>query len=434
VVDAAYYKDLLRTIFGGKKVILAVDVLVGAGNQAALLRELGAEPLLALAGTHGTGTTPEIAHVLVGSDGAPTVVENIRNFERKLLDLPRDAVDAIERADPKREAIVLGSFFTPPVEIVGRRVYGGRPPEWAVLEDKVVIDAFFDEAEIERTPSRVIDAANLADLNVVVAGDAKEGFNGAAEYVRWIRTDDELDEARTFYANRCDAVRVMDFLEGIPCSIHGVVIGAEVIALRPAEMLTLRRPGSRFLYAGCATYWDPPDADRAYMRDVARRAGALLRDRYDYRGAFTVDGVLTADGFRPTELNPRAGAASGALTNPSGVPFQLLNRALIEREPIDVRATELEELIVSTADAQRGGGAYASRPGEPFEQQTHEVEGGTITLGPSGVGRFALFAPDPAKVPVGPSFAPRAVQAFAYMDEHFGTDFGPLEAARPTRT
>jgi len=211
------------------------------------------------------------------------------------------------------------------------------------------------------------------------------------------------------------------------------VIGGDVIALRPAEMLTLRRPSSKFLYAGVATYWDPPDDERAYMRDVARRVGAALRDRYGYRGAFTVDGVVTAEGFRPTEVNPRAGAATGAMTNPSGVPFQLLNKALVEGEPFDYRAAELEELIVSTADATRSGGCYTSEPGEPFEPQTHEALDGTLTLGASGVGKFVLFSPNPATVAIGSSFAPRAVEVFAFVDREFGTNFGSLQAAKDLR-
>ena len=44
------------------------------------------------------------------------------------------------------------------------------------------------------------------------------------------------------------------------------------------------------------------------MRGVARRVGAELRRRVGFGGAFTVDGVMTAEGFRPTELNPRMGA------------------------------------------------------------------------------------------------------------------------------
>ena len=50
------------------------------------------------------------------------------------------------------------------------------------------------------------------------------------------------------------------------------------------------------------------------MREAARRVGAVLRDEVAYRGAFTLDGVATVDGFRPTELNPRFGAGLGVIT------------------------------------------------------------------------------------------------------------------------
>ena len=103
-----------------------------------------------------------------------------------------------------------------------------------------------------------------------------------------------------FLAARCDRVRVMPFLEGIPCSIHGVVFPEGVATFRPVEMVTLRRPreSGRLRYAGAATFWDPPDDDREVMRDLARRVGELRR-RVGYRGAFTVDGVLAAEAFCP---------------------------------------------------------------------------------------------------------------------------------------
>ena len=96
----------------------------------------------------------------------------------------------------------------------------------------------------------------------------------------------------------------MPFLDGVPCSIHGLVLPDGTAVFRPVEIAILRdAAGRQFVYGGLSTYWDPPPADREEMRDVARRVGEHLRAAYGYRGAFGIDGVLTADGFRPTELN-----------------------------------------------------------------------------------------------------------------------------------
>src|SRR5690606_4075064 len=107
-----------------------------------------------------------------------------------------------------------------------------------------------------------------------------------------------------FLAEEAHRVRVMPFLDGIPCSIHGIVFDDAVSVLRPCEMVALRRPGrSDLYYAGMGSTWDPPAAARADMRALCRRVGEHLRRTVGYRGVFTVDGVLTRDGFRPTELN-----------------------------------------------------------------------------------------------------------------------------------
>src|SRR5688500_774017 len=120
----------------------------------------------------------------------------------------------------------------------------------------------------------------------------------------------------------------MPFLEGIPCSIHGIVFADHVAAIRPVEMITLRRPPDHpdgaFFYTGCSTYFDPPLATRVAMREIARATGALLRTEVDFRGAFTVDGVATARGFIPTELNPRSGAGLNVmLRGLPDLPLQL---------------------------------------------------------------------------------------------------------------
>jgi hypothetical protein len=46
--------------------------------------------------------------------------------------------------------------------------------------------------------------------------------------------------------------------------------------------------------------------------------------------------------------------------------------------------------------------------------------------GPSVVGGFVRVNFEPDRVPVGPSIAPRVVDAFAYADEAFSAGIGPL--------
>ena len=218
---------------------------------------------------------------------------------------------------------------------------------------------------------------------------------------------------------------------------------------RPVEMVTLRRPGSgRLRYAGAATFWDPPDADREVMRDLARRVGAGLRERVGYRGAFTVDGVLAAEGFLPTELNPRLGAGLSMMTRDlPDLPVSLLDRALVEGEPLAYGAGDLERQVLAAADPTRAGGAWTvtDRPGPDATRELPVTFAGGAcrpaaaagrrgaVVRAVGVGGFVRLALDPGRVPVGRSVAPLAVAAFALADERFGTGIGPLEPARAVR-
>ena len=104
------------------------------------------------------------------------------------------------------------------------------------------------------------------------AGDARQGFNGGAQLLRWVRGEEDAAEAARFLAERCDRARVMPFLEGIPCSIHGMVFPGGVAAFRPVEMVTLRQPGGPGSArggppenggrAGCGTRARPPSGTR----------------------------------------------------------------------------------------------------------------------------------------------------------------------------
>lgn len=458
--DLEYYQTLARALVAGKKLIITGGVLARSGPRARALRELGAQRPFLLATGEGTGPqpTPDDAECFSLGIDAPTLMDEIRMTERALTDLPGAAVAALDAYDPDREAVVLGAAFSGIEEVAGRRVLAPRPKAWEALEDKVVVDGLWDAAGIRRAPSEVVharaDALRAAaqrldqGAGTVWAGDASEGFNGGADYVRWVRRADDLPEAEAFFAAHAKTVRVMPFLDGIPTSIHGFVHAGEVAVFRPVELLTLRTPTNRFRYSGTATYWDPPAADREQMRDVARRVAAELQRRVGYRGGFTVDGVLTSEGFRPTELNARFGAGITPILGRLGLPLQLVQILAVEDASVELRVAELERIVVEHADADRGGAGYTLIHQTRTETRTHPVaqrddgfalvsEGedadGELLVGPASVGALVSYSPDAAKVPVGPSFAPTLVRAYAFADEHLGTELGPLEAAPPVR-
>jgi hypothetical protein len=346
-------------------------------------------------------------------------------------------------------------------EVAGRPCLAYRRPEWVALEDKAVIDEFWDRARIARVPSQIVPAeasalkraARLLDQGsgTVWAADASAGWHGGADGLRWVRDRDHTDETIAFLSQRADRVRVMAFLEGVPCSIHGLVFDDYVAALRPVEMVTLRpEHGSSFFYAGVASYWDPHPADRDAMRTLARRVGAHLRAEVDFRGPFTVDGVMTDEGFRPTELNPRAGAGLHTFVRGlPNLPVDILVAAISAESELDFRPAELEHLIVTGADESRAGGTWRAVPGHAPEvlnrpvignedayrwaQSGEEAADGWVTAGPSTLGAFVRLTLNASRNPVGLSIAQRAVAFYRFTDAHLGTRIGPLAPARQVR-
>lgn len=461
-MDVEYYRNLVRPLVEGRKLILAGAPLAGFTTLVKQLRSLGSDRLFLVATGLGTGELPaeDDAEWATLDLHASDLMESIRATARALANLPGDVQSAIDAWDHERSAVMLGQPFYMGAQMAGRPVWGRRMPEWEKLEDKVRVDVLWDAAGLPRAPSQVAAAAGEElevahhwldqGIGTAWAGDAKEGFNGAAVYLRWVRDDGDAAEAMKFFSQHCDRVRVMPFLEGIPCSIHGVVFPDAVVAFRPSEMIVLRPDrGSRLHYGGAATFWDPTDADRAAMGDAARAVGAVLRETVDYRGGFTIDGVMTEEGFRPTELNTRTGAAiGGLLAGVPDLPFGMLMRALMERVPLDYRPGDLERLIVDSADEHRGGSALATVDHEQADTDTRlivfteqgcrearagEEPDGTLQFGPGELGGFVLFRPDPAHTPVGPSVAPRAAAALRLADEIWDLGIGPLSPALAVR-
>jgi hypothetical protein len=465
-MDAGYWSELLRPVLAGRRVIVTGGPVAGLVGRARQARSLGSERPFIL-GNEGTGTgelpTEDEAETLaldVTASASTTMMEAVREGAAVLADLPDHALAALDRYDPDRSALVLGSFLNTLPTVAGRPCLAHRKPEWVALEDKTKADALWDRAGVARAPSEIVPARKDAleraaaglDLGAgtVWVGDAREGFHGGGEYARWIRRPEDVEEAAAFLEAHCDRARVMPFLEGIPCSIHGLVFAEHVAALRPIEMVTLRRTGSsQLFYAGAASLWDPPPDDREEMRAAARRVGALLRDDVGFRGPFTVDGVMTKDGFRPTELNPRSGAGLNTMARALGdLPLSLLHDAVCAELPLDYRPHDLEAFIVEAADAARGGGTWRAvtasvpvhadeavvRDGADLRWATpDEAADGWVSTGPSPLDGFVRLTLHAKRHPAGTSVGPAAVAFYRFTDAELGTGIGPLEAAAVAR-
>jgi hypothetical protein len=284
----------------------------------------------------------------------------------------------------------------------------------------------------------------------VWSGDAKEGFNGGGHAVRWIRDGDDGREAVAFFAEHCNRVRVAPFVEGISCSVHGFVTDDGVAVLRPVELVNLRRPsGDKLKYAGCATFWDPPDSDRAEMRAAALRLGDRLGEEVAYRGSYTLDGILGADGFVATECNPRPGAGLGYLgTAAPDFPFDLVQYLAVAGDAAWLHAQELEAFLLEAGDRVRWGGGWTpimarfdatsterlARDGASFRVAgDDERRDATLTVGPGAMGGFIRIDFSSSRTPVGPSIGPLVAAAFAYADTAHGTGIGDVTPAPSVR-
>lgn len=434
--------------YRNRRWLVAVDMLQAATGIVARLQAWGATDCLVVAGREGTGAPPECPYAILGLPPMP-MMEGILSAEEALRSLPAQIEAQIDAFDPDHQARAIVSIFSDDRPIAGRPVYGPRQAAWRALEDKAVIDAVWDACGVARAPSEVVDARRDAldeaaarldeGHGTVWAADASQGFHGGGSYTLPVFGPADAERAATRLAQRAAQARVMPFLPGVPCSIHGIVMPGRVMVFRPVEMLTLLGPQG-FVYARAATTWDPPELGREHMRQVARRAGAYLRDTVDYRGAFTVDGVMGADGFRPTELNPRVGAALGLLQ--PAIPFGMLNLALIERHPVQVDPQALEEAVVAHADANRRvsialqAGIESSETqaiplawrGGAWVESTAEDSSAVAHVGPGVSGTYAALRVGEDVVPPGERAGPYAAAFAAWLDGRFAAGIGACRA------
>ncbi|NNF65073.1 MAG: hypothetical protein HKN07_12565 [Acidimicrobiia bacterium] len=447
-----YYHELFAPQIAKRPWIITADAAAGAFRNAQRLLDAGAPGVMIVGGTAGTGTAlPDGAELFLFNTTGPTMMSGLRAFQEALSTPPRELCDAIDAWDPDGRAAVLGNFLNRESSLCGRAVLGASRPEWQALEDKMIVDQLWDRAGVARTPVEIVDARDSESMarvarriaesdGAVVVADNTEGWHGGAEYTRYLAPDADWSEPLSFLAAHATRARVMAFLRGVPCSIHGLVLPDRVLVFRPVELLIYRRPSSdEFVYCGMDTIWDPPPGVRDQMRAAARAVGTVIRDEVAYRGFFGIDGVCTRDGFFPTELNPRLTAAVSLF---GAYPYGDINRAVIEGMSVDLRLDEMEDEIVAHADLNRSGrwlrpithlSADESTPypirwtGAAWESCEEGDATATMHFGPSAQGALVFtLLEEKHGLASGESIAEIAAQSFQLADEVLDTRIGEL--------
>ena len=241
-------------------------------------------------------------------------------------------------------------------------------------------------------------------------------------------------------------------MDGIPCSIHGWVFKDKTIGLRPCEMLIFQREGiSQLTYSGASTNWKPTEKHRKEMVESVVRVGDHLRDTVGYRGSFTMDGVMTTQGFMPTELNPRFG---GALNRMSAslpeLPLYLIHLCTVEGLEFDLAPESLRQLIVEAAEQNpiiRGmyvlEGLYGLEPdqcsvlldpsGQWYEApDDSKAPACILRLGTATAGTFVFVDVPVGYVSRGESAAPILASLFAFAGEHWSLSIPNLTPSKNT--
>lgn len=439
---AAFHRD--------KKWILTTDAAAGAASMVEQLTKWGATDLMIVASVEGAGDVPEVSRIHYTRTSGDTVMHGIRAFLDSVEHPSDELTKAVHAFDPEDGAKVLGQMFSRERTLAGRAVYGASPRQWQDLEDKTVADTLWDTAGIPRAPSAVVpvpDAAAAAerlagDLGTVWVADNRDGWHGAGEYARWVRDPGDVQPATDWFEQHARSVRVMPFLDGIPCSIHAFITGDGVAVLNPVELLTYRRADrAAFFYAGGANFWTPPDAIRSEMRAAAHTVGVLLDGQMGYRGGFGIDGICTADGFRPTELNPRLSLGHHVHTQSADFPLGGVERMLIEGD-IAINASDLEDTILDSAVDKHGGAMFPLAEEVPARKTGYVIDDnaasavdadgpndGVMMTGPAAFGSILIIRFDPERTPVGPSLAQRALIALNLARDLWDVQVPDLEPA-----
>ncbi len=320
-------------------------------------------------------------------------------------------------------------------------------------------DAVWDAAEVERAPYRIVDLADDAaldaataelgtELGAVWSGDARDGFNGGGNFVRWLRDDRDRAAAAAFFraALRPGAGAavpggraVLDPRVRAARRYGGAAAGRDRDAARPGGADDdLLRAGQHLGPAGGGPRGDArrrasrgcaPAARPRLPRRVRHRRGAHRRRVPAHRAQHPDVGRRHgAERGGPAVLHVPAGGARGRHRH-RGSPRRTSRRWCRRwTPPASARSSP------SASGGRQVPEETTRSPGTDGRSRGPTRRPGTCSRSASAAsGLFARVEPCTAVVP-GQRLAPVNAALLRLLDASYGTSFGPMEPAPDVRT
>ena len=174
----SYYRELIASIIQGRRWIVADGIVVGGARMGKQLMDLGAEGVLVVAASRGTGEVAEVEGMEVLDLGmeAPDMMASIRMSNALLSNLPEFVLDIVDAFDPRGEAQALGTIWLTGQSIAGRPLLGRRPQSWQDYESKMVADALWKRVGLQHAPHTIVPArlAPLRANRVVIESQCRQ--------------------------------------------------------------------------------------------------------------------------------------------------------------------------------------------------------------------------------------------------------------------
>ena len=243
----------LEGLYAGRPVLVGPGVLAGFLNTVGMLQQAGAGPILVLSTARGAGEVPDVEVVDVTPPETTSVTaESCAPSTRWCATCPptwspgsrRSTRTAAASGRRPRSSPPTSRSSAAPLPADARR---RSPPSRTRSGPRSCGRPWASRGRPShrrtrrRAPRSTRPATRSAARSSGRVTPARAS-TAAATTSAGCTTTEERAAALPFFAAHCDRVRVLPFLDGVPCSIHGIVLPEGTAVFRPVEIAILRGP------------------------------------------------------------------------------------------------------------------------------------------------------------------------------------------------